>query len=215
MDQAGDGHVDTYDFFRWVSEMDKSNHSSFLWKAVAGQEGGSAAVAGQARITIRHLLRILWPKAETEDLDHMIDYIEQRHTQELLLVPEPTEMPQEMRSDLVKVFESLDADKSKYITVEELVGEGYMSRDDAVSKMAKFAKGEEKLSCEQFIEMMCPDGYRCTKDQTFALCADGDGCVIRLNPNDGNWYRSKLKNKRFLRSLYPERYSELLSAAAH
>jgi hypothetical protein len=206
MDQVCDGYVDTYDFFRWVSDMDKSKHSAFLWKAVAGQE---------ERIRMKHLLRILWPRAERANLDDMVDYIEQRNTQNLLRVPEPDVMLPEMRNDLAKVFEALDADGDGDITVQELVGAGFMHREEAVEKVDRFSRGAGSLTVEQFVEMMCPDGIRYSADTTVALCGQGDGAIIRLNPNDGKWYRSTLPCNRFLRSLYPERYSgQGLSAAA-
>lgn len=205
MDQAAGGYVKMYDFFRWVSEMDKSKHSAFLWKAVAGQE---------ARITIEHLLRVLWPRAQRAHLEAMVDHIEQSNTQQLLVVPEPDLMTHEMQSGLAKVFEALDADRDNKISVSELVNAGYMSNEEAVDKVATFAKGGQELSLDQFVEMMCPDGYRYSKDASVALCAEGDGCIIRLNPNNGKWYRATLPSNRFLRSLYPERYSGL-AAAGH
>jgi hypothetical protein len=198
MDQAAGGYVDMFNFFRWMSEMDMSKQSAFLWKAIAGQE---------TRITMKHLLRLLWPRAQHAHLKAMVDHIEQTNTKQLLMVPEPDLMIPEMQSDLAKVFETLDVDKDNKITVKELVDAGYMSHDAAVDKVATFSKGGQEVSRDQFVEMMCPDGYRYSKDTTVALCAEGDGCIIRLNPNDGKWYRATLPSTRFLLSLYPERKS--------
>merc|ERR1719240_765409 len=136
--------------------------------------------------------------------------MEERKTRELSRVPAPTLMTHDQRFDLIKVFEFLDADGSGEISVKELTDAGFMSREEAVSNVNKFSNGRGELDVEMFLEMMCPHGYRYSEASTVAYADSGDGSTIRRDPADGKWYRDTLppKTDGFLRSLYPERYSE-------
>jgi Ca2+-binding EF-hand superfamily protein len=204
IDADTEGYVEMVTFFRWVSNMGKSAHSKKLWEATAGKS---------ERITLKQFIQALWPKAQKDDLDAMIDKMEQLQTQAMLEVPTPALIGAEERKDLTAVFKSMDADKSGQITVAELVDARFMCREEATTKVKRFSEDGANLSLEHFLEMMTPDGYRWSENATLALCPDGDGTIVRKNPKDGKWYRANLRNKDFLRSLYPERY--VGTAAAH
>merc|ERR1712182_88017 len=89
----------------------------------------------------------------------------------------------------IKVFEFLDADGSGEISVKELIDAGFMSREEAVSNVDKFSKGRGELDVEMFVEMMCPLGYRYSKESTIAYDDTGDGSTIKKDPTDRKWYR--------------------------
>jgi hypothetical protein len=200
MDQNCEGRVEAYDFIRWFSERGKLPLAPKLWKAVSGKED---------QIALNHLLRILYPRAQSRDFDAMKSMMEELKKRELNRVPAPEVMTYEQRFDLIKVFEFLDADGSGEISVKELTGAGFMSQEEAVSNVDKFSKGHGELDVEMFLEMMCPHGYRYSKESTIAYADTGDGSSIQKDPTDGQWYRETLppNSDRFLRSLYPERYS--------
>jgi Ca2+-binding EF-hand superfamily protein len=197
IDADAQGYVAMVSFFRWVSDCGKSAHSQKLWEATAGKA---------ERITLKHFLQVLWPKAKDDDLDAMLDHAEQLQTKAMLEVPTPAVICAQQQKELTSVFQSLDADKSGEITVAELVNARFMCHEEATAKVERFSEDGENLTLEHFLEMMTPDGYRWSEDATLALCADGDGTLVRKNPNDGKWYRANLRNTDFLRSLYPERH---------
>jgi hypothetical protein len=200
MDQNYEGRVEAYDFIRWFSERGKLPLAPKLWKAVSGKED---------RITLNNLLRTLWPRAQSADFDAMKSIMEERKRRELSLVPAPDVMTYEQRFDLIKVFEFLDADGSGEISVKELTDAGFMSQEEAVANVEKFSRGRRELDVEMFLDLMCPHGYRYSKESTIAYADTGDGSTIRKDPANGQWYRETLppKSDGFLRSLYPERYS--------
>jgi hypothetical protein len=200
MDTNCEGYVDTFNFIRWFSSRGRLSIAPKLWKSVSGEND---------RITIHHVLRSLWPRAQTADLDAMRLIMEQRETRKLNLVDAPDLMSSEQRHDLIKVFEFLDADGSGEISVAELEGAGFMSKEEALWNVKKFSGGGKELNVEMFLEMMCPHGSRYSKDCTTAYADSGDGSIINKDPIDGLWYRNTLPPKadRFLRSLYPERYN--------
>jgi hypothetical protein len=200
MDQNCVGRVEAYDFIRWFSERGRIALAAKLWKAVSGKED---------QITLNHMLRVLWPRAQSADFDAMKLTMEERKRRELSVVPAPDIMTHEQRFDLIKVFEFLDADGSGEISVKELIDAGFMSREEAVSNVDTFSKGSGELDVEMFLEMMCPHGYRYSKESTSAYDDSGDGSTIKKDPTDRKWYRETLPPNcdQFLRSLYPERYS--------
>jgi len=200
MDSNYEGYVEAFDFIRWFSSRGKLSLAPKLWKAVSGDSD---------RITLNHILRSLWPRAQTADFDAMRLIMEDRKRRELNVVPAPEEMSSEQRFDLIKVFEYLDSDGSGEISVTELTDAGFMSKEDAIFNVRKFSKGKDELDVEMFLEMLCPHGYRFSKDSTTAYADSGDGSIINKDPTDGLWYRESLPPKadRFLRSLYPERYN--------
>jgi hypothetical protein len=200
MDTNCVGYVEAFDFIKWFSSRGKLSLAPKLWKSVSGKED---------RITLLNILRSLWPRAQSDDFDAMRLVMEERKTRELNLVPAPEEMSHEQRFDLIKVFEFLDSDGSGEISMKELEEAGFMSKEDAHFNVTKFSGGKSGLDVEMFLEMMCPHGYRYSKNSTTAYADSGDGSIINQDPTDGQWYRESLPPKadRFLRSLYPERYS--------
>merc|ERR1719420_2603336 len=110
--------------------------------------------------------------------------MEEREKRKLNLVDPPEEMSRDVRFDLIKVFEFLDADGSGEISVKELIDAGFMSREEAVSNVDKFSRGRGELDVEMFLEMMCPHGYRYSEESTIAYADGGDGSTIRKDPAD-------------------------------
>merc|ERR550514_1636123 len=113
--------------------------------------------------------------------------MEERKKRELNLVDPPDEMSAEQRFDLIKVFEFLDTDASGEISVAELTGAGFMSKEEAIFNVDKFSGGKNELDVEMFLEMMCPHGYRYSKDSTTAYADSWDGSIINQDPTDGQW----------------------------
>ena len=94
--------------------------------------------------------------------------------------------------ELRKLFEKVDLDGSGEISVKELIDAGFMSREEAVSNVDTFSKGSGELDVEMFVEMMCPLGYRYSKESTIAYDDTGDGSTIKKDPTDRKWYRETL-----------------------
>jgi len=127
------------------------------------------------KCSMEDLMCLIWPRATEADLATMLE-IFAVHKLSSMSVPPLRLLPARRRQELIENFRHMDRNGVGSVTYEDLVNQGLVD-----AKMARELRdqydldGIGSLNCQEFLEMLCPYGYRAHENVKCAIDKSGQG----------------------------------------
>eukprot|EP00928_Gymnodinium_smaydae_P094592 TRINITY_DN7965_c0_g2_i6.p1 TRINITY_DN7965_c0_g2~~TRINITY_DN7965_c0_g2_i6.p1 ORF type:complete len:679 (+),score=155.47 TRINITY_DN7965_c0_g2_i6:407-2443(+) len=145
---------------------------SQLYKALAARSCAYLLRRNHRSFTREDIVRLVWPKSREEDIQFALQLLYLQDLEQARM-PTPRLMPKRIFRELAVNFRHICGDRSE-VRYEELCREGLVDEEGMINLRARYdADGDGVLSCDEFIDMLCPDGYRPTKTSVRATLPDG------------------------------------------
>lgn len=120
------------------------------------------------------LIRLLWLKATDEDVKAMEALFDLKKLSHATVEPPPL-LPKRRKRELLENFRDLDSEGTGLVPYNELVLAGLTDKDMMKELREKYDKdGNGTLDFEEFLEMLCPYGFRAHEEVTVAVNKEGD-----------------------------------------
>ena len=164
LDTDNSGDVDMQEF---ASFFNRNKEQRLLgWKAQ--QYLGKT---GQARV--EDFLKLLYLESSEKDISEM-RVIFDEEALFLKAVKEPPVIPLKVKRELLENFKHLDNSKAGFVTFQALVKGNILTEHEARELMAKYdTNNDGNIDENEFLEMLCPHGYRAYEDANFATDSGG------------------------------------------
>lgn len=129
--------------------------------------------AGRQRCTKEDMMRLMWLGATDEDVAVMTLMFELARLQQVS-VPPPPLLSKRRRRELFENFKEMDRKGVGCVPYSDLVDAGMV--DEAVAKEFQEKYDHDRdgtFDFDEFLEMLCPDGYRAHGNVGEVMCRDG------------------------------------------
>eukprot|EP00418_Pyrodinium_bahamense_P007848 CAMPEP_0179118988 /NCGR_PEP_ID=MMETSP0796-20121207/55993_1 /TAXON_ID=73915 /ORGANISM="Pyrodinium bahamense, Strain pbaha01" /LENGTH=490 /DNA_ID=CAMNT_0020817475 /DNA_START=11 /DNA_END=1483 /DNA_ORIENTATION=+ len=128
---------------------------------------------GEQQVGRADLVRLLWLRATDEDVADMEALFNFKKLQRASVEPPPF-LPKRRRRELLENFRDLDHEGTGLVPYSELVLAGLADEGMMQELRAKYDKdGNGTLDFEEFLEMLCPYGFRAHEKVNVAINKDG------------------------------------------
>jgi Ca2+-binding EF-hand superfamily protein len=136
------------------------------------------------------LVKLVWPHASSVEIETMRTWFEtvSEATEDAMKVRAKTPPLLDPREyeDLCTVFKHLDVGKLGELTFDQLVNQGLIYKDDVEEARRLWdTDGNGVLDIVEFCQMMCPSGFRASRQSTIGTLKDGTR--VALDNNCGSW----------------------------
>jgi len=143
-------------------------------------EGEDAAPSRKNCLCTREeMMRLIWMKATDEDISAMmmvVSFIKLRE----LRAHTPPMLPRRKRKELVENFQYIDHHRKGQVRYHDMVEAGLVEHAIVVELQKQYDRGGDgMLDCEEFVEMLCPYGYRAHEGVRQAILLDGQ-CMSKV-----------------------------------
>lgn len=161
MDEDGSGDVEFQEF---VSFFSRNKADRLLGMRCVNYLVGKAKDEGiddkEMGCTIEDMMRLMWLKASDEDVHRMKHWFHeaefQRHR-----APTPPLLTKRRSHQIMENFPRLDWEKTDAVTFHELVEYGHIDEGTMKGLRDQMQKSSlDKVSKLEFLEMLCPRGFR-------------------------------------------------------
>eukprot|EP00929_Paragymnodinium_shiwhaense_P079612 TRINITY_DN4149_c1_g1_i2.p1 TRINITY_DN4149_c1_g1~~TRINITY_DN4149_c1_g1_i2.p1 ORF type:complete len:543 (-),score=74.44 TRINITY_DN4149_c1_g1_i2:396-2024(-) len=185
LDTDGSGDIDMDEFQHYFSR-NKSDKLlgmrcvRFLTgnKAVPEDSHGDGYDATTNFVTREDILRMIWPRATQSDLDTMHITFELLYLESLTVEPPPL-LPKKRLRELESNFKHVDSKGLGSVKYSALVDCGLVDLENAMVLKARYDRdGDGYLDKLEFLEMVCPFGFRAHKRVTTGMNADGSVVLL-------------------------------------
>merc|ERR1712139_531913 len=89
-------------------------------------------------------------------------------------IPTPPLLPRRLRRELEENFRWIDRDRKGYITYRDLIESDLVDADMAKELVTRYdTDGSGSLDCDEFLMLLCPDGFRAHRRAVRAVTEDG------------------------------------------
>merc|ERR1712023_104849 len=89
-------------------------------------------------------------------------------------IPTPPLFRKKVRRELEENFRWIDRERKGYITYNDLVDSELVDGETATALMARYdVDNSGTLTCDEFLELLCPNGYRAHPQAVRAVDLDG------------------------------------------
>mmetsp|Transcript_5726 Transcript_5726/g.10206 ORF Transcript_5726/g.10206 Transcript_5726/m.10206 type:complete len:703 (-) Transcript_5726:87-2195(-) len=141
----------------------------------------------KSSFVIEDMMRLIWPCSQISDIKQMKQWCKELASQaQQQRVKTPPVLSAAECEGLASVFRHFDDDDSGSVSIEELIGKGLIYEDQVDSYLLDWDRnGDGVLSLTEFLEMMCPSGYRATQESTVGTLPTGQR--IFLDGRTGLW----------------------------
>lgn len=172
MDIDGSGDIEFQEFLNFFSE----NKADWLLgmrcvKYLLGAGANSNATTGCG---VEDMLRLIWLKATPEDIQTMMRWFREAafHFER---APTPPLLSKRKRRELTENFRWINKENKEKISYNDLVDSGLVDSTTASYLMAKYDTDKSNdLDCNEFLELLCPNGYRAHVDAMQAVDKHGN-----------------------------------------
>lgn len=181
MDEDGSGDIELQEFLNFFS----ANKADRLLgmrcvKYLLGTEGGKAC-------TIEDMMHLIWLKATPEDITVMMRWFREAAYHQKR-APTPPLLPKRKRRELIENFRWINKENKGTISYQDLVDSGLVDSKMADDLMSKYdLDGSNDLDCNEFLELLCPNGYRAHADATQAVDKKGNQLCHMKNEYFEGW----------------------------
>lgn len=184
MDEDGSGDVEFQEFLNFFS---KSKADRLLGMRCVKFLVGNGDCENATGCTIEDMMKLIWLKAIPEDIQVMLRWFrEAAFYQER--VPTPPLLPKKRRKELMENFHYLDRSRTGKISYSDLVDGGLVDWEMAMDLMEKYdTDGSGDLDSEEFLELLCPFGYRAHKNARSAIDDKGRQLAFISNTFFTGW----------------------------
>lgn len=143
---------------------------------------------GTKTCTKEDLMQLIWLQAGQEDLDHMNAVFLVSKLKKFCTKAPPT-LGKRKRLELVENFKWLLRPDETTIPFVAITEAGLVDEDLLKSLCRKHnISNWDKITCEEFVHMLCPNGFRPKKDSTIIIDKDGTGLSrITFNVQDDSF----------------------------
>jgi Ca2+-binding EF-hand superfamily protein len=164
IDEDGSGDIEYHEFIDFFSKTkaDRLLGMKCVKYLVGSGEDENKLPHEERRrgCTVEDMMRLIWLKSADEDVAVMLEIFKLAalHNKRL---PTPKLLPKRKRHELLENFKWLDTNSNGIISYGDLVDGGLMDEETANELMMKYdLDGSGDLDGEEFLEMLCPHGYR-------------------------------------------------------
>lgn len=128
---------------------------------------------------LEDMIRILWPMSQPNDVLEMRRWCtEMANSIERTGVQTPPLLPEEKVEDLRSIFKYFDTDNDGQLQVPDLLATGFLNPREVDLIIEKYDADEDgRLGVLEFVEMLCPAGYRAHEKVTHATLRNGKDVV--------------------------------------
>eukprot|EP00746_Dinoflagellata_sp_MGD_P003167 gnl/MRDRNA2_/MRDRNA2_106158_c0_seq1.p1 gnl/MRDRNA2_/MRDRNA2_106158_c0~~gnl/MRDRNA2_/MRDRNA2_106158_c0_seq1.p1 ORF type:complete len:516 (+),score=101.78 gnl/MRDRNA2_/MRDRNA2_106158_c0_seq1:176-1723(+) len=188
MDEDGSGDVEYQEFLNFFSK-NKSDRLLGMrcvkYLVGSGERDGDAGEGGGC--TIEDMMKLIWLEAKQEDIHLMLKWFREAAFHQKR-VPTPPLLPKRKRRELYENFRWLDRAGTGKITYRDLVDSGLVDEEMAQDLMRKYdTDGSGDLDGEEFLELLCPNGYRAHSGVREAVDAHGAQLTYISNSYFTGW----------------------------
>lgn len=129
----------------------------------------------KSSFVIEDMMRLIWPCSQISDIKQMKQWCKELASQgERHRVRTPPVMSADEREALISVFQHFDDDGSGTVGIEELLSKGLIYQDQADSYLLDWDRDRDgQLSLSEFLEMMCPAGFRAEEKSEIGTLPSG------------------------------------------
>ncbi|CAE7444505.1 unnamed protein product [Symbiodinium natans] len=170
MDADNDGDVDLEEFANFFS---KRKVDRVLGMRCIRYLMPRAASQGKTLVSKDDMMRLLWPYAATEDMDHMCVVFD--HCRLCTIAAQPPKLlPRKRRTELLKCFQEMDRNHTGLVSYNDLIPAGVADQNMVKILRDKYdttRSGFFDKNC--FLEMMAPMGYRAHESIGHVVLKDG------------------------------------------
>jgi Ca2+-binding EF-hand superfamily protein len=164
LDTDSSGDVDMQEFTNFFNRNKEQRLLGWKAQQFLGKTG---------RAKVEDFLKLLYLEAEETDLAEMKTRFDEE-AMFLKAVKEPPVIPAKVRKELMENFRHLDKARNGHVTFEALVKENILTTAEAHELMAKYdTNNDGKIDENEFLEMLCPHGFRASENAAFATDSDG------------------------------------------
>jgi Ca2+-binding EF-hand superfamily protein len=159
------------------------------WKAMLYLIGETT----EKTATVQDFLKLLYLRADEKSIKEMMRWYDEE-SMSTKAVPEPPVISVKTHQELVMNFKFIDYKRTGILTPADLVNAGLLDQDMCDELMAKFdANGDGTIEEHEFVEMLCPNGYRASQDSTTAIDAEGNPLVKIEGEKFTGWIKAEHK----------------------
>merc|ERR1712070_1293414 len=114
-----------------------------------------------------------------EDIDAMMIVIHFSKLRDLRAKTPPI-LPKRKRKELIENFQYIDHHRVGHVHFDEMAAAGLVEQAIVWELQKKYdRRGDAMLDCDEFVEMLCPYGYRAHEDVRQAVLIDGQ-CMSKV-----------------------------------
>lgn len=162
---------------RCVKFLLGSDAKNSLYKADKGSSDKQPEIKAQCRR--EDMMKLIWLKAGDEDIAAMQQMFD-IHKLNCLRAKTPPPLPRKVKKELLENFHFLDRRGEGFITYDDLVRGGLIDYEMMAELQEKYGKKDsEILNQDDFLEMLCPYGYR-AHDQVTELANKQDQLLRKV-----------------------------------
>lgn len=171
-------------FFTWVETgsygvgvREKCVFEAMLRASKSWHQHKATPVQQRMGVSLSMIFRWMWPFVSINGLRKMFTGL-CLEAYENVRLPEPPVIGERERSEMVRLYNSMDMDKKGYCNAFDMAGGDHADykvrlRNTIDEASVKRILGDRPILLEEFLELMCENGYRGTEGSTRAICADG------------------------------------------
>lgn len=189
IDEDGSGDIEYHEFIDFFSKTkaDRLLGMKCVKYLVGSGEEQLPHEEKRRGCTVEDMMRLIWLKAADEDVAFMLNIFKLAalHNKRL---PTPKLLPKRKRNELLENFKWLDKENKGIISYNDLVDGGLMDEETADELMTKYdTDGSGDLDGEEFLEMLCPHGYRAHEGSKKVVDTDGNKITYVHNNDFTGW----------------------------
>lgn len=170
MDLDNDGDVELEEFANFFS---KRKVDRLLGMRCIRYLMPRVATQGKALVSQEDMMRLLWPSAATEDMDHMCMIFDHCRLG-TIAAPPPKLLPRKRRTELLKCFREMDGNHTGLVPYNDLIPAGVADQNMVKILRDKYDTTRSGFfDKNSFLEMMAPLGYRAHESMRFVVLKDG------------------------------------------
>lgn len=156
LDEDEDGSVDFEEFLEFFRrrKVDKLSGMRCIRFLVSMEQ--------EAKVSVRKedMMRVIWLKAEQEDIDHM-SAVFQYYVLQKMQMPTPPILSKKRRRELVENFKALDKSNEGTIPYTDLVDAGLVDQDSMLQMRQEHdINSDGMIDVKEFLTIFCPYGMR-------------------------------------------------------
>lgn len=164
MDEDGSGDVEYQEFLNFFSRNKADRLLGMRCVKFLVGSGGMPNSEGEVNdgsgCTIEDMMKLIWLEAKQDDILVMLKWFREAAFNQKR-VSTPPLLPKKKRRELYENFRYLDREGTGKITYRDLVDSGLVDEEMAQDLMRRYdTDGSGDLDGEEFLELLCPNGYR-------------------------------------------------------
>lgn len=149
---------------------------------------------GKQTFVVQDLMRIIWPRCTLIDLAEMRKSFWEEHLKaQRAEVPAPEVLPEEEREALNRIFSLIDKKKEEKVSFNALSsmkddsGFPLVEMEQLQGHIVKWgSESHSHLQRQEFLEMMCPAGFRTSEDAWIGTDVEGN---VVVRSASGVWHQ--------------------------